>query len=110
MTNRKQILFACVVGSVPWIITCVYIPIFGEPLTDDGWRFTLVLFAVFAPIYFYFDKVFEHYLYFASSHPNWPEHYWRWTVFAALNILLWLLVVRLVRFFFRWFRLRRRLE
>ncbi len=97
---RRVIVAACAVGSVPWVITCVYVPFTGGPAIADktAWALIFMLFRVFGPIYFIFENLFEHYFFVVGSHMNWPVHYWRWSVFTVVNIGFWIFVFGLFAF------------
>ncbi len=110
MRQYKVILvFATIWGSVPWLLSCVYIPI--ALATPHGnaqppWGLFNLILLIFGPLYSVSEYFFPYHITIISDHTRWLYHYRNWTLFSILNIGFWFLVLSMLRLLFIWIRFR----
>ena len=96
---RNVFLAGFVFGTVPWAVTCIYIPLTGGPTGNDlvAWRLIAWIFRIFAPMEPVFVEILPFDLVEVSSHTDWGYHYLSWSAFAVLNVGFWILVFGAVK-------------
>ncbi len=104
---RGVLLLATIWGIVPWLVTCIYIPISVETALGNlppPWTLLRWLFRVFAPLSLFTEGLFSWDLTVVASHMHWPSHYRDWTLFSILNVAFWIIVFGSLKLLIDWLR------